>query len=87
MLPAPMKRSIAFFTALAGLAASARLALRHADDSRNESRLRARYGLGKEEAKALYQLARSEGFGYAAHRLLSDRGRASGDDERGPTEP
>jgi len=87
MLPAPMKRSIAFFTALAGLAASARLALRHADDARNESRLRARYGLGQTEAKQLYQTARREGFGYAAQRLLRDHGHATREDEQGPTEP
>jgi len=76
-----MKRPIALVTALVGLAASARVALRHADDSRNVSRLRRRYGLGEEEAKTLYQTARAEGFGYAAQRLLRDRRPASEHDQ------
>ena len=84
MLRAPMKRSIALFSALAGLTASVRLVLRHAEDARNVSRLRARYGLGEQEARQLYRLARSEGFGYAAQRLLRDRPGPPTDDEGRP---
>jgi hypothetical protein len=72
-----MKRTVALITALAGLAASVRLGLRRAEDARNVSRLGARYGLGEQEAKALYETARTHGFGYAAQRLLRDRQPAS----------
>lgn len=81
MLRAPMKRSIALLSALAGLAASARLGLRHADDARSVSRLRARHGLTQQEAKALYRMARAEGFGYAAQRLLRDRDPRAGEEQ------
>ena len=81
MLRAPMKRSIALFSALAGLTASVRIGLRHAEDARNVSRLRARYGIGEQEARRLYRLARTEGFGYAAQRVLRDRRSATGDGE------
>jgi hypothetical protein len=73
MLRAPMKRSVALLSILAGLTASIRVGLRHAEDARNVSRLQARFGLGEQEAKGLYRLARTEGFGYAAQRLLRDR--------------
>lgn len=81
ILAAVMRRLLAIVTALIG-AAAARLALRHADDARNVSRLRARYDLGVEDATALYRLARKEGFGHAAQRLLGDRRRPDGDDHR-----
>lgn len=80
MLRAPMKRSVALFSALTGLTASIRIGLRHAEEARNVSRLRSRYGLGERDAKRLYRMARSEGFGYAAQRVLRDHSPASAED-------
>lgn len=76
-----MKRLLAIVAAVIS-AAVARLALRHADDARNVLRLRARYDLDEEDATALYSLARKEGFGRAAQRMLGDRRRSDGDDHR-----
>ena len=81
MVRGDMKRSVALVAAFAGLVASARLGLRHADDAWNVSRLRKRYGIGERDARRLYRLSRSEGFGYAARRMLQDRPPAAPEDE------